>query len=75
MSGRLSSAVDMNALNGLRLHRRATRRFASEVFDVDVIADTGAVGRGVVVAVDCHLLSQPERGLAGDADQVRRHAA
>ena len=42
-----------------------------QVVDVDIIANAGAVGRGIVVAKNRDLLALPERNLQHDRDQMR----
>ena len=44
---------------------------AARSLDVDVVADAGAVGRGVVVAKDLHALALPQSDLQDDGDEVR----
>src|SRR5581483_6822546 len=48
------------------------RMRASEIAHVDIVADTGAVGSGIVGAVDLQLRALAECYLARDFDQMRR---
>ena len=71
-SGAVAEVVDA-VLSGLRfaggLQRQEVR--ASQILDVDVVADGGAVGGRVVGAEDFHGFSLPEGGLEDQRDQVR----
>ena len=55
------------------MERRDVR--CREVGDVDIVADAGAVRRRIVIAVNTDVGPLPDRGLAGDLDDVGRALA
>jgi hypothetical protein len=48
---------------------------SDEIGDVDVVADTGAVRRRVIGAVELQMGPAAERGLCGDFDEMRGFGA
>src|SRR6185312_4775991 len=57
--------------SGIGKRRQRQDVGAGEVFDVDVVADAGAVGSRIVVAIDVDAGAAAEGDVENDGDQVR----